>query len=62
LVWKYKDDKFGEADTKTLLDLDTKELNKENKKFKTRLGEKVLEAILRDLIKKKNPHLLKKLK
>jgi transposase len=63
LVRKYKDNKFGEADTKALLDLDTKELTKENEKLKTRLGEKDLEiAILRDLIKKKNPHLLKKLK
>ncbi|MFD2672225.1 transposase [Marinicrinis sediminis] len=43
--------------------LDTKELAQENDQLKRLLGEKDLEiAILRDLIKKKNPQLLKKLK
>lgn len=38
-------------------------LSKENDHLKQLLGEKDLEiAILRDLIKKKNPHLLKRLK
>lgn len=41
----------------------SKELERENDQLKKLLGEKDLEiAILRDLIKKKNPHLLKKLK
>lgn len=40
--------------------LDAKKITKENEKLKGLLGEKDLEiAILRDLIKKKNPHLLK---
>jgi transposase len=40
--------------------LDAKKIAQENEKLKGLLGEKDLEiAILRDLIKKKNPHLLK---
>ncbi|WP_374724238.1 hypothetical protein [Calidifontibacillus erzurumensis] len=55
--------KILNGDVAGLPDLDTKELAKENEKLKTLLGEKDLEiAILRDLIKKKNPHLLKNLK
>ncbi|RHX67150.1 transposase, partial [Bacillus amyloliquefaciens] len=55
--------KFGEVDVAVLPDIDSKELSKENEKLKMLLGEKDLEiAILRDLIKKKNPHLLKSMK
>ncbi|WP_374723362.1 transposase [Calidifontibacillus erzurumensis] len=62
-IREYKDGKYGNLDVASLPDLDTKELAKENEKLKTLLGEKDLEiAILRDLIKKKNPHLLKNLK
>lgn len=62
-IREYKDGKYGNLDVAGLPDLDTKELAKENEKLKTLLGEKDLEiAILRDLIKKKNPHLLKNLK
>lgn len=43
--------------------LETKKLSQENDHLKRLLGEKDLEiAILRDLVKKKNPHLLTKLK
>jgi transposase-like protein len=43
--------------------IETKKLSQENDQLKRLLGEKDLEiAILRDLIKKKNPHLLKNLK
>jgi len=42
---------------------DTKQVEVENEKLKKLLGEKELEnQILRELIKKSNPHLLKKLK
>jgi transposase len=62
-IREYKDGKYGEVDVAGLPDLDSKELSKENEKLKTLLGEKDLEiAILRDLIKKQNPHLLKNLK
>jgi len=62
-IREYKDGKYGEVDVTVLPDLDSKELSKENEKLKIILGEKDLEiAILRDLIKKKNPHLLKNLK
>lgn len=62
-IREYKDGKFGEVDATELPDLDSKELSKENEKLKIILGEKDLEiSILRDLIKKKNPHLLKNLK
>lgn len=60
---EYKNGHYGDVDVAVLPDLDAKELSKENEKLKTLLGEKDLEiAILRDLIKKKNPHLLKNLK
>ncbi len=43
--------------------LETKKLSQENDQLKRLLGEKDLEiAILRDLIKKKSPHLLTNLK
>lgn len=62
-IREYKDGKFGDVDVTVLPDLDSKELSKENDQLKKLLGEKDLEiAILRDLIKKKNPHLLKNLK
>lgn len=62
-IREYKDGKYGDVDVAVLPDLDSKELSKENERLKTLLGEKDLEiAILRDLIKKKNPHLLKNLK
>lgn len=62
-VREYKDGKYGGVDVTSLPDLNAKELSKENERLKTLLGEKDLEiAILRDLIKKQNPHLLKKLK
>lgn len=62
-VREYKDGKYGGVDVAVLPDLDSKELSQENEKLKMLLGEKDLEiAILRDLIKKKNPHLLKNLK
>ncbi|MFX3660986.1 MAG: transposase [Ectobacillus sp.] len=60
---EYKNGKLGDVDVAVLPDFDTKELSKENEKLKILLGEKDLEiAILRDLIKKKSPHLLKNLK
>lgn len=62
-IREYKNGKYGDMDVTILPDLDSKELSKENEKLKILLGEKDLEiAILRDLIKKKNPHLLKSLK
>ncbi|WP_166740001.1 transposase [Halalkalibacterium halodurans] len=62
-IREYKEGKYGEVDVTVLPDLDSKELSEENEKLKIILGEKDLEiAILRDLIKKKNPHLLKNLK
>ncbi len=60
---EYKNGHYGDVDVAVLPDFDAKELSKENERLKTLLGEKDLEiAILRDIIKKKNPHLLKKLK
>lgn len=60
---EYKNGQYGDVDVAVLPDLDAKEMSKENEKLKILLGEKDLEiAILRDLIKKKNPHLLKNLK
>ena len=63
-VKEYKEGKYDNvnlgADSSAL---DTKKLSQENDQLKKLLGEKDLEiAILRDLIKKKNPHLLKNLK
>ena len=58
-----KEGKFGDVDVTVLPDLDAKELSKENDQLKKLLGEKNIEiAILRDLIKMKNLHLLKNLK
>ncbi|MFD1360824.1 hypothetical protein [Lentibacillus salinarum] len=62
-VREYKSGKFRDADVTSVPDLDTKQLSSENDQLKQLLGEKDLEiAVLRDLIKKKNPYLLKKLK
>lgn len=62
-VREYKDGKFGDVDIAAVPHLDSKQLSNENEQLKKLLGEKDLEiAILRDLIKKKNPYLLKKLK
>src|SRR5690606_8665352 len=62
-IREYKEGKYGETDVTSLADLDSKEIARENDKLNMLLGEKDLEiAILRDLIKKKNPHLLKNLK
>ncbi|SDH58867.1 hypothetical protein SAMN04489735_103441, partial [Aneurinibacillus thermoaerophilus] len=55
--------KHGEIDFSMVPVLDAEEVVKENEQLKRLLGEQALElAILRDLIKKKNPHLLKNLK
>lgn len=62
-VREYKNGHFGEVDVSVVPDLDSKQLSNENDQLKKLLGEKDLEiAVLRDLIKKKNPHLLKKLR
>ncbi|OIJ17974.1 transposase [Anaerobacillus alkalidiazotrophicus] len=63
-VKEYKNGKFDDhSSTGDTVALETKELSQENDQLKKLLGEKDLEiAILRDLIKKKNPHLLKNLK
>lgn len=65
-VKEYKDGKFDNGNVnegKEWIPLETKKLSQENDQLKKLLGEKDLEiAILRDLIKKKNPHLLKNLK
>lgn len=63
-VKEYKDGKFDDV-TRAVdhVPLETKKLSQENDQLEKLLGEKDLEiAILRDLIKKKNPHLLNKLK
>ncbi|MCP1359248.1 transposase [Aneurinibacillus migulanus] len=63
--WKKERDngKHGEVDFPIVPALDAEEVAKENDQLKRLLGEQALEsAILRDLIKKKNPHLLKNLK
>lgn len=62
-VRDYEEGKLGEASVAGIPALETKKLAQENDHLKKLLGEKDLEiAILRDLIKKKNPHLLTKLK
>lgn len=58
---EYEAGKFGTDSLDAVTALESKELAQENDQLKRLLGEKDLEiAILRDLIKKKNPHLLKK--
>jgi transposase len=63
-VKEYKEGKFDQGGVEVVsTPLETKKLSQENDHLKKLLGEKDLEiAILRDLIKKKNPHLLKNLK
>ncbi|WP_044748962.1 MULTISPECIES: transposase [Bacillales] len=63
-VKEYKEGKFDQDGVQGVsTPLETKKLSQENDQLKRLLGEKDLEiAILRDLIKKKNPHLLKNLK
>lgn len=63
-VKEYKEGKYDDGDFGVEpAPLETKKLAQENDQLKKLLGEKDLEiAILRDLIKKKNPHLLKNLK
>jgi transposase-like protein len=60
-VREYKAGNLGEGQPIEQVErLDTKKIEGENEKLKGLLGEKDLEiAILRDLVKKKAPHLLK---
>ncbi len=61
-VREFKSSKYSHEPGKTDA-RENQQLSQENEKLKKLLGEKDLElAILRDLLKKKNPHLLKKLK
>lgn len=54
---------FDGVDADTVSSREVGEITKENDHLKQLLGDKDLEiAILRDFVKKKNPHLLKKLK
>jgi transposase len=60
---EYEEGKFGGASLDGVTALESKVLAQENDQLKKLLGEKDLEiSILRDLIKKKNPHLLTRLK
>ena len=60
-IKEYEAGKFGVDSLNAVTALESKELAQENDQLKRLLGEQALEiAILRDLIKKKNPHLLKK--
>lgn len=60
---QYHDGGFEGIDADASSNRQVGELTKENDHLKQLLGDKDLEiAILRDLVKKKNPHLLKKLK
>ena len=62
-IREYHNGHYGNVDVAVLPDIDAKKLTSENDQLKKLLGEKDLEiAILRDLLKKANPHLLKKLK
>lgn len=59
----YQDGQLANADPNGVSTREIGELTKENDHLKQLLGDKDLEiAVLRDLIKKKSPHLLKKLK
>ncbi|GAB6157834.1 transposase [Desulfotomaculum varum] len=61
-VREHKKDKLTKTSDAELVQ-DYNQIAKENEQLKKLLGEKDLEiAILKDLIKKKNPHLLTKLK
>src|SRR5699024_1729970 len=62
-IREYKDGKYCDGEMAAVPDIDSKQLANENGQLKQLLGEKDLEiAILRDLVKKHNPPLLKKLK
>lgn len=62
-IKEYEDGKFSVDSLDAVTVLESRELAQENDQLKRLLGEKDLEiAILRDLIKKKYPHLLKKWK
>lgn len=59
-VKAYEEGKLGQEMVSSPSSAEIKRLEEENEQLKKLLGEKDLEiAILRDLIKKKNPHLLK---
>ncbi|SFA52711.1 Transposase and inactivated derivatives [Parageobacillus thermantarcticus] len=59
-VKAYEEGKLGQEMVSSSSSAEIKRLEEENEQLKKLLGEKDLEiAILRDLIKKKNPHLLK---
>lgn len=61
--YKNNDNTLSNVPNNVLAKPDSKLMEAENEKLKKLLGEKELEnQILRDLIKKSNPHLLKKLK
>jgi transposase len=60
-IRQYQQGQFSDVDQTVPIGRDVVELTKENNQLKQLLGEKDLEiAILRDLIKKKNPHLIKR--
>lgn len=60
-IKEYEAGKFGVDSLDVVNALKSKQLAKENDQLKRLLGEQAFEiAILLDLIKKKNPHLLKK--
>ncbi|CAM4496120.1 transposase-like protein [Paenibacillus endophyticus] len=62
-VREFENGKYGETTLDAVSEIDAKIMAQENDQLKRLLGEQALEiAILRDLIKKKNPHLLTKLK
>ena len=62
-VKEFEEGKYGETSHDAVTGLESKVLAQENDQLKKLLGEQALEiAILRGLIKKKNPHLLTKLK
>lgn len=62
-VREFEDGKFGIHHVDQIESVEHKQVLQENDQLKKLLGEQALEiAILRDLVKKKNPHLLKNLK
>ncbi|OYD06129.1 transposase [Paludifilum halophilum] len=62
-IRQYQEGHFDDVDPSAIPNRQVGEVAKENDRLKQLLGEKDLEiAILRDLVKKKNPHLLKRLK
>ncbi|WP_054948915.1 transposase [Numidum massiliense] len=62
-VREYKDGHYGDVPIESAQPREFSDLAQENDQLKRLLGEKDLEiAILRDLVKKQHPHLLKRLK